>query len=268
MAPLSLAREHRTSGDVPDLFDHRLRSLRRDRAIRTGIETFLYDRAFEDCLERLNGIHGDFSSVLLAGCPNRQWPKQLSPRTIAVVDPGPLMAQKAGGRCADLEILPFDAGQFDLVITIGLLDTANNLPLAAAALELVLKPGGFLLGALAGGDSFPRLRSAMLAADSAAGQAAPHVHPRIEAAALGNLLSAAGFVQPVVDVDRVELSYPSIDRLVDDLRAMGATNVLNSRTRRPLTRRALDAARTAFLDGEDRGTERVEILHFAAWKAS
>jgi SAM-dependent methyltransferase len=219
-------------------------------------------------VERLAVIHGDFSNVLLAGCPNPQWPKQLSARTIAVIDPGPLMAQQAGGECADLETLPFEARQFDLVITVGLLDTANNLPLAAAALELVLKPGGLLLGASAGGDSFPRLRSAMLAADSVGGQAAPHVHPRIEAAALAGLLSSAGFAQPVVDVDRVDLAYRSLDRLVGDLRAMGSTNVLNSRARRPLTRQAIDAARSAFLEGADRATEKVEILHFAAWKTN
>ena len=184
-----------------------------------------------------------------------------------MIDPGPLMAARAGGQPADLESLPFEPGSFDLCLTVGLLDTANNLPLAAAALNLVLRPGGLLLGAIAGGHSLPRLRKTMLAADGATGQASPHVHPRVEAASLTHLLTSAGFDMPVVDVDRVELAYGSLDGLVRDLRAMGATNVLTSRSRRPFGRAALEAARTAFLEGGDRAIEQIEILHFAGWKA-
>lgn len=249
------------------LFDHRLRALRRDRAARIGVEQVLYDRAFEDCLERLADIRGDFADVLLAGCPNPDWPARLGGQVI-VIDPGPLMAARAGGRCADLEALPFDGASFDLAVSIGLLDTANDLPFAAAALHLVLNPGGLLLGAIAGGHSLPRLRSAMLAADRSAGQASPHVHPRIEAPSLAQLLTAAGFAMPVIDVDRVELAYPSLDGLVRDLRAMGTTNILGARSRRAIGRAAREAARAAFLEGADGAAEQVEILHFAAWKPS
>ncbi len=248
------------------LFDHRLRALRRDRAVRTGTETFLYDRAFEDCLDRLTTIQRDFPTVLLAGCPNFDWPRHLATGDVTVIDPGPLMAARAGGQCADLESLPFDPGSFDLCVTIGLLDTANNLPLAAAALNLALKPGGLLLGAIAGGQSLPRLRKAMLAADAVNGRASPHVHPRIEAASLANLLASAGFSMPVVDIDRAEIAYRSLDRLVGDLRAMGATNLLRGRSRWPLGRASLASARTAFMNGGARATELIEILHFAAWK--
>jgi NADH dehydrogenase [ubiquinone] 1 alpha subcomplex assembly factor 5 len=248
------------------LFDHQLRALRRDRAARTGIETFLFDRAFDDCLERLAEVRGDFRDVLLAGCPNPAWPGHLAPRSVSVIDPGPLMAASAGGQCADLESLPFEAAQFDLCLSIGLLDTANNLALAAAALHLVLRPGGLLLGAINGGQSLPRLRQAMLAADGQAGRASPHVHPRIEAPGLAQLLTAAGFTMPVIDVDRVDLSYPSLDGLVRDLRSMGATNILSARASRPIGRHGLEAARSAFIKGSAPKTEQVEILHFAAWK--
>ena len=239
------------------LFDHRLRNLRRDRAARIGTEFVLYDRAFDDCLERLADIRAEFSDLLLVGCPNPEWPERLDGKRVTVVDPGGLFADRAGGRCADLEFLPFEANSFNLVLCIGVLDTANNLPLAAAALELVLKPGGLLIGAIAGGQSLPRLRQAMLAADLVTGQASPHVHPRIEGPSLANLLTAAGFVMPVVDVDRVELVYDSLDSMVRDLRAMGATNVLSARSRRPLGRAALRAADAAFLDGGDRVTEQL-----------
>ena len=71
---------------------------------------------------------------------------------------------------------------------------------------------------------------------------------------------------PVVDVDRMDVAYPSLKRLVSDLRGMGATNVLAKRSKRPLTRAALAAAESAFSGGGDgRVTERFELLHFAAW---
>jgi SAM-dependent methyltransferase len=250
---------------MPDLFDHRLLALRRDRAATNGVETFLYDRAFEDCLDRLADIRRDFPDVLLAGCPNSAWRDRLAPGTVVILDPSPLMAGP-DGHVAGLESLPFGPACFDLAVTVGLLDSANNLALAAAALHLVLKPGGLLIGAIPGGRSFPRLRTAMLAADAVSGQASPHVHPRIEAPALAQLLSAAGFAQPVVDVDRVTLGYKSLDSLVRDLRAMGGTNILHARSRRPLSRASLEQARAAFMDGADRADEQIEILHFAAWK--
>ena len=267
MSALSRSPPRRTSIQVSaPLFDHNLLAARRDRAATIGVETFLYDRAFEDCLDRLEDIRGAFASTLLVGCPNPSWPKCLATGRIEVVDPGARMAGQAGGKQANIESLPFDAGQFDLCLCIGLLDTANNLSLAAAALHLVLKPGGLLIGAIPGGQSLPRLRAAMLAADSVAGQASPHVHPRIEPPALARLLTEAGFATPVIDVDRIDVAYRSLEALVRDLRAMGTTNVLNARSRRPLGRVARDAARAAFLNGHDRVTEQIEILHFAAWK--
>jgi hypothetical protein len=107
----------------------------------------------------------------------------------------------------------------------------------------------------------------MRAADQVSGKAQPHVHPRIEASALAPLLSAAGFQMPVVDVDRVQVAYRSFDRLVRDLRAMGATNLLTERPRRALARAEREAAAASFTaagDG-DRTVETFEILHFAAW---
>ena len=248
------------------LFDHQLRAIRRDRAVRSGSETFLYDRAFEDCLDRLTDIRTDFARALVAGCPNPAWPKQLPVPHVDVIDPGPLMAERAGGQLADIETLPFERHCFDLCISVGILDTANNLALAAAALHMVIKPGGLLLGAVAGGHSLPRLRAAMLAADSVSGQTSAHVHPRIEAASLANLLAGAGFAEPVVDVDRIDISYAGLDRLVWDLRRMGATNILAKRDPRPIGKKALAMARKGFLDGADRTVEQIEILHFAAWK--
>ena len=109
----------------------------------------------------------------------------------------------------------------------------------------------------------------MRAADAVAGAASPHVHPRIEAAAIAPLLEQAGFARPVVDVDRVQVSYRSLDRLVADLRAMAATNILVARPRF-IKKAARSAAIRAFSEAGDgeRTVETFEILHFAAWTAA
>ena len=106
----------------------------------------------------------------------------------------------------------------------------------------------------------------MRAADAATGAAAPHIHPRLEASAFSPLLADSGFVRQVVDVDRVPVSYRSMGRLIEDLRRMGATNVLTARPRF-IGKAAAAAAAASFLAAGDgsRTVETFEILHFAAW---
>jgi hypothetical protein len=254
--------------DVTDeLFDLRLASMRRDRAFRAGPALFLYERAFEDILDRLRQIRRSFRSALLIGVPDPSWPKRLTTivEEVQPIDPGPQFAKAAGGRRMDVELLGIEPASFDLCIVVGVLDTTNDLPEALLRLRFALRPDSLLIGAVSGGDTLPRLRSAMRAADSATGKASPHVHPRIEAARFAQLLMSAGFALPVVDVDRVRASYQSIGALVSDLRAMGTTNVLAKRSTKPLTRVALTAAEEDFRSVSGRTLETFEILHFAGW---
>lgn len=245
----------------------KLRALRRDRAARTGPELFLYERAFADCLERIAILNRRFGQALLMGCPDPSWPARLSgvAAQVEVRDPGPLFSQAASGATIIEDAWEPEPASFDLVLALGTLDTVDNLPLALRIIRFAMKSEGLLIGAVAGGNSLPRLRSAMRAADALNGGGFAHVHPRIEPAALAPLLESAGFAKPVVDVDRVRLSYASLGKLVGDLRAMGTTNVLHSRAP-PLSRAGAGAAAKAFAAGADgRTIEIVELLHFAAW---
>jgi len=245
-----------------------LRALRRDRALRTGPELFLLERTFDDCLERIALVSRRFERALMIGCPDSHWPARLAEFAgeVDVRDPGILFARSAGGEMIVEDAWEPRRGTYDLVLAIGTLDTINGLPLALALIRHAMISGGVFLGAMSGGNTLPRLRAAMRSADSLTGAAAPHVHPRVEAAALGSLLSNAGFVEPVVDVERVEVAYRSFDQLVRDLRAMGATNVLVQRSS-PLMRAARSAAAQSFMESGEgsRTMETFEILHFGAW---
>lgn len=211
---------------------------------------FLHARAFGDCLDRLADIRTNFASALIAGCPDPRWGQALAAivPSVTIADPGLVEPQS-----------------FDLCLSIGQLDTSNDIQAAAFALRQVLRTGGLLVGAIMGGSSLPQLRAAMLAADRAEGSVAPRLHPSIDGPSLAALLVSVGLVEPVIEVDRVDVSYPDLDRLVADLRAMGCTNVLAERSRRPITRRGLDIARAAFRSGGNRTAERFELLHFVAW---
>jgi hypothetical protein len=265
---LSPGATHRTSAAVPELFDMNLRAMRRDRAARTGPELFLFERVFEDCLERIALMGRSFENALLIGCPDARWRKRLKPFAwkLDVRDPGPLFARAAGGAVIVEDAWNAPAGAYDLVIAPGTLDTVNDLPLALRLLRHAMRGDALLLSAVSGGDTLPQLRSAMRAADAVSGVAAPHVHPRIEASALSPLLTDSGFARPVVDVERVEVAYSSLDRLVADLRTMGSTNILTPRAR-PLTRSQRDAAIASFAAAgtDGRTAETFEIIHMAAW---
>lgn len=250
------------------MFDMKARARGRDRAAAAGVELFLYRRAFEDCLERIALQLRHFERALLIGCPDRAWPDQVSAfsASVEVRDPGESFARLGGGSTIAEDAWQPAESAYDLVIAIGTLDTVNALPLAVRLIRHAVRGDGLIIGALSGGDTLPQLRRAMRAADAVSGAAAPHVHPRVEAAALAPLLTEAGFINPVIDVDRVTVSYRSLDGLVHDLRRMGATNILTARPRfvGKAARAAASAAFTASGDGS-RTAETFEILHFAAW---
>jgi len=266
---LSPQSARRTSATVSrDLFDRHLRALRRDRAARSGPDLFLFERAFEDCLDRLRDVARSFERALLLGCPSDDWPKRLEAIAgkVDVMDPGALFARRACGAQVEEDRQDFGERYYDLCVAIGTLDTVNDLPLALQLLGRSLRPDSPMIGAIAGGNSLPALRASLIEAGRAEGRVVARTHPRIEPNALAQLLAAAGFAMPVVDVDRVRLRYRSLDALVRDLRAMAATAVLAERPP-PLSKNEVRQARNAFsAQGSDGRTEEiVEILHFLAW---
>jgi NADH dehydrogenase [ubiquinone] 1 alpha subcomplex assembly factor 5 len=256
---------------MPELFDTRLRAMRRDRSARNGPELFLFERIFDDLFERVALINRSFERALLIGCPVPDWHERLEAMipSVEVRDPGPLFARAADGLAIVEDDWQPPPQTYDLVLSAGTLDTVNDLPLALLLIARSMTADGLLIGVLAGADTLPKLRSAMRAADAISGSAAPHVHPRVEASAVPALLASAGFFKPVIDVERIAISYPSFERLVADLRGMAATNVLAARSG-AFSRRQAEAARLAFAGAGDgsRTLETFELIHFAAWAAA
>lgn len=259
--------------DIP--FDRRLRRLRRDRAaLRFAEADYLHRVAAEELLERLDFVKRDFREALDLGCADGFLSGALRARGMAVTsaDAGGLFAARAGGVQCDEDRLPFGDGAFDLVVSVGVLDSVNDLPGALIQIRRALRPDGLFLAAFAGAGSLPRLRSAMAAAEEAEGGAAsPRIHPQIDVRAAGDLLTRAGFTLPVADSHRIDIRFSSLPRLIDDLRAMGGTNILAARARRPFGRLGLTAAMADFAslaDADGKTAERFEIIYMTGWSPS
>ena len=256
-------------------FDRSLRRLRRDRAATAGDADYLHRRAADEIVDRLDLVQRDLRTALDLGCGNTYLSERLRERGLAVIDAdaGRLFAARAGGVQCDEDRLPFADGSFDLVVSVGVLDTVNDLPGTLALIRRALRPDGLFLAAFAGAGSLPRLRQALQAAEEvgASAAASPRIHPQIDVRAAGDLLGRAGFALPVVDVESVQVRFRDFSRLVADLRAMGGTNLLRARSRRPLDRLAVAAAAAEFArcaDEDGKTTERFEILHLSGWAPS
>jgi len=258
------------SADKP--FDRALRRLRRDRAARRFARAdYLHRLAAEELLERLDLVKRDFDEALVLGTAHARLAEGLRSRGLEVTSGEFGTLFPADVRC-DEDRLPFADGAFDLVVSLGTLDTVNDLPGALALIRRTLRPDGLFLAAFAGAGSLPRLRSAMLAAEAAGeGAASPRIHPQIDVRAAGDLLTRAGFALPVADSSGADVRFPSLMSLVADLRGMGATNILATRSRQPLSRFVLAAAMVDFAryaDPDGKTAERFEIIYLIGWAPS
>lgn len=260
------------SADTP--FDRRLRRVRRDRAATVGGDSrYLIHRAADELIERLAWVKREFADALNIGSADGYLTARLEQKGLRVTsaDPGRLFAAAAGMQC-DEDRLPFADGAFDLIVSVGVLDSVNDLPGALTLIRRALRPDGLFLAAFAGAGSLPRLRSAMIAADLAeGGAAAPHIHPQIDVRAAGDLLTRAGFALPVADSESVTVRFPNLMTLVSDLRGMAATNILTARSKQPVGRHGLGAAIADFAaaaEADGKTAECFEVLYLIGWSPS
>lgn len=128
--------------------------------------------------------------------------------------------------CADALHLPFAAGAFDLIYCNLVLQWCDDLDRALVELRRTLAPHALLLFSSFGPDTLKELRAAWRAVDGF-----NHVNRFIDMHDVGDALIRAGFVEPVMDVERLTLTYTNVQALARDLKAVGAHNVTAGRPR-------------------------------------
>ena len=124
--------------------------------------------------------------------------------------------------CADLERLPIAAEALDLVwCNMALHWLGDPLP-ALKEFRRALAAEGLLMFSTLGPDTLKELRRAA---------GAGRVHDFVDMHDMGDMLVAAGFSAPVMDMEMIEMTYTGATRLVDDLRKSGQTNARTDRPR-------------------------------------
>jgi malonyl-CoA O-methyltransferase len=257
-----------------------------NRAARAGGEAFLDREIGRRMAERLAYVKREPPRVLDAGCgrcgdltalraryPHAEIvgvdvslsglravrrPATLTERARAWFGPRP-----ASLACADLAALPFASGAFGCLWSNLALPYAADPQAAFREWQRVLEPEGLLMFSAYGPDTLKELRAAFAAADARA-----HVHAFIDMHDLGDMLLAAGFADPVMDMEMITLEYADVTAIVADLRVSGQTNALAARSRGLLTPRAWSRMAAAY-ERERRGGRlpaTVEVVYGHAWK--
>ena len=264
----------------PLIFDRGLINRRLDcawaRAQGGGQADFLLARAAEDLCDRLSVVKRRFALAADFGSPGPHGAVALAAagQVDRVIRVAPTEASGGKGdflpAVADLERLAVADGRLDLAVSLLALQTVNDLPGALVQMRRALKDDGLLIAAMIGGETLTELRQSLTIAESEIlGGASPRVAPFVDVRALGGLAQRAGLALPVVDLDRVVVRYPDMLELLVDLRAMGATNALHARSRKPLRREVLARAAAIyaerFADPDGRLRATFDLVWLAAW---
>ena len=203
-------------------------------------------RALAKRYRRADVLALDFSQPMLhAGRPRFRFFERRRPKPV----------------CADFARLPLANATLGLVWSNMALHWAAE-PLAALReFHRVLATEGLLMFSTLGPDTLGELRSAAGAA---------RVHSFADMHDLGDMLVAAGFAEPVMDMERVSIVYADGEALLHDLRASGQTCALAGRAR-GLSGRRFRAALAQNLAAQRRDGKlpvSYEVLYGHAWKAA
>lgn len=206
------------------LTDHTALNLHRRRARTKGAADPLHRIALGEIHDRLAEINRRFTRIgIVTG-----WPEFWAPAF-----PGAYVT-------GDAETLDLPGG-LDLVIHAMSLHWAGDPVGQIVQCARALRSDGLFIAAFFGGETLRELRQVMAEAEIAAtGGLSPRVLPMGEIRDLGGLLGRAGLALPVADHLPISASYRDLGHLATDLRAMGETNALGARLRRP-TRREIFA---------------------------
>lgn len=172
------------------------------------------------------------------------------------------MRHKQTYLCADAEALPLGENSMDLVMSSLALQWCFDLTRVFRDLYRITRPNGLVMFATMGPDTLKELRQSWAAADDSS-----HVSGFYDMHDIGDALVRAGFADPVMDVEYIELTYDKVNDLMRDLKSLGSRNALLDRSRgltgKEKFRKMLDAYETFRKDNRLPAT--YEIVYGHAW---
>jgi malonyl-CoA O-methyltransferase len=164
--------------------------------------------------------------------------------------------------CGDAERLPLADGSVDMLFSNATLQWCNDLQGTFQEFLRVLRPNGMLLFSTFGPDTLMELRASWAAVDGGS-----HVSPFWDMHDIGDAMLQAGLTEPVVDVDRLQLTYADVPALMRDLKTLGAHNVTRDRQRGLTGKGRLGAMLQAYerFRHEGRLPASYEVVYGHAW---
>ncbi|KAF7461733.1 arginine-hydroxylase NDUFAF5, mitochondrial isoform X1 [Marmota monax] len=227
-----------TSPGALNIFDRNLKRKQKNWAAQQP-EPMKFDYLREEVgnriADRIYDISRDFTLALDVGCGRGYIAQHLNKETVGKFFQTDIAENALKNSLeteiptvsvlADEEFLPFRENTFDLVVSSLSLHWVNDLPRALEQIHYVLKPNGVFVGAMFGGDTLYELRcSLQLAETEREGGFSPHISPFTAVNDLGHLLGRAGFNTLTVDTDEIQVNYPGMFELMEDLQGMGESN--------------------------------------------
>ncbi len=229
-------------------------ALARQRARAGAHGLFLHDAAADEIEDRLQMVKKPFTApAVVTGFPDF-WSKRMP----------------KAGVVKDSDTLDLAIGAHDLVVHAMSLHWANDPVGQLIQCRRALRPDGLFLSVALGGQTLHELRSCLAQAESdLRGGLSPRIAPMAELRDIGGLLQRAGFALPVADTLQLKVAYRDIYHLMHDLRAMGETNALHSRSRLPAPRRLFSHAAKLyvqnFADADGKITATFELIFLTGW---
>lgn len=232
-----------------------LRQALQRAASRFDDAAFLHREIGNRLLERLNLIKRQPEVILDVGCATGVTTaallKKYRKARVIGLERAPAMVTRAckrapwlrtlHGAVAEPEALPLASASCDLIFSHFALPWCLDLDPVFAEFRRVLKPGGILLFSTLGPDTLVELRRSWAAADGY-----NHVNAFLDMHDIGDALMRARLAEPVMDVERLTLTYPDVDGLMRDLKTLGAHNVTLGRARGLTAKRQLQAMQAAY----------------------
>ena len=167
--------------------------------------------------------------------------------------------------CGDAEVLPLADNSVDMIFSNAALQWCNDLQGTLCEFLRVLRPNGMLLFSTFGPDTLMELRQSWASVDGSS-----HVSPFVDMHNIGDAMLEAGMAEPVVDVDRLQVTYSDVATLMRDLKTLGAHNVTRDRQRGLTGKGRLQAMYQAYekFRRDDRLPASYEVVYGHAWAPS
>jgi malonyl-CoA O-methyltransferase len=186
----------------------------------------------------------------------------LSPRMLIQARRQQRLFRRFSRVATDAQRLSLRDSSVDLVFSNLMLQWCSNPDAVFAEARRVLQANGLLTFAALGPDTLRELRTAWSHIDGYT-----HVHRFIDMHDLGDAMLRAGFADPVMDTERLTITYPDVDALLRELADSGSGNVAMGR-RRGLTGRIATAKfreRYESFRRDGRLPASLEVVYGHAW---